>query len=675
MEDEILNEMRRLWSLGLSLHWLHPRSKKPIGMGWSEKPRRSLKELETSYYKENNLGCRLGKTALLEGGYQGVIDSDIRSPDPRHLIEMNAALKELFGDSLDNAPTVLSGSGNGSHHTYVRTRFLLQGKKLAKSKETIQIKKEGALKTVPCWEIEFLGNGRQVVLPPSIHPDTGKEYRWKNGGLISPLLPFVEIPGGIKNEKTSPKIETGGYKFEVVDLVGSDLPDSTVDMLLHGGDGVDKVDRSAEMFRITKEMKAFGYSNIQIISVISDPELFFGKARRGNRQSFAQWIDKYCIQTADRQIREEFSVIPEGEKSDLPKRKYTPFWEIKQSGASSYLVEDFIDKETLTVVYGEANSGKTFFALDLVLHIAAGKEWCGRKVEQGGVIYGAIEGGRRINERIIAFRQEYRLEEIKVPFFLTRDPINLLDSDVDVKTLISDIEEHKKIYGPISILVVDTLSRALSGGNENDSVDMGAFVKNADAIRAASGVTVLAVHHSGKNKQLGARGHSLLRCAVDTEIEIKENDIDPRVKVIHVTKQRDYDLGMDGGFTLKEIEIGFRDDGTPVRSCVINPTSIMAVKDFSENKKKDGWTEKALKVLKELLQKSEKIGGENDGILGGKKVETRENWKNAFIIEYCIGKDEKYQSVTFNRAVKELLETSKCFQGGQCFQYVSTLET
>jgi hypothetical protein len=28
------------------------------------------------------------------------------------------------------------------------------------------------------WEIELFGTGKQVAMPPSIHPDTGLPYRW-----------------------------------------------------------------------------------------------------------------------------------------------------------------------------------------------------------------------------------------------------------------------------------------------------------------------------------------------------------------------------------------------------------------------------------------------------------------------------------------------------------------
>jgi RecA-family ATPase len=58
-------------------------------------------------------------------------------------------------------------------------------------------------------------------------------------------------------------------------------------------------------------------------------------------------------------------------------------------------------------------------------------------------------------------------------------------------------------------VVIDTLSRALAGGNENAPDDMGALVINTDKVRQLTGAALIYIHHSGKDAALGARGHSL----------------------------------------------------------------------------------------------------------------------------------------------------------------------
>src|SRR5690606_1496170 len=118
----------------------------------------------------------------------------------------------------------------------------------------------------------------------------------------------------------------------------------------------------------------------------------------------------------------------------------------------------------------------------------------------------------------------------------------------------------------VGLIVVDTLSRALAGGDENASTDMGALVRNVDALRRKVRAHIMLVHHSGKDRAKGARGHSLLRAATDTEIEISKGEI-------VVTKQRDIDGSFSRGFVLEPVEIGRDAEGDPVTSCTIRLVS------------------------------------------------------------------------------------------------------
>ena len=115
---------------------------------------------------------------------------------------------------------------------------------------------------------------------------------------------------------------------------------------------------------------------------------------------------------------------------------------------------------------------------------------------------------------------------------------------------------------PVALIVLDTLSRVMAGGEENGSVDMGAMVRHFDRIRLATGAHVMVVHHSGKDVARGARGHSLLRAATDTEIEIADRQI-------AVTKQRDLDKAWSSAFGLKVVTLGCDEDGQDVTSCVL----------------------------------------------------------------------------------------------------------
>tara|TARA_R100001244_G_scaffold115499_3_gene85732 strand:- start:13036 stop:15207 length:2172 start_codon:yes stop_codon:yes gene_type:complete len=257
---------------------------------------------------------------------------------------------------------------------------------------------------------------------------------------------------------------------------------------------------------------------------------------------------------------EELDEQPPSSDQNLPKRfSFTTLGEAAASALTAGakpLVKGLLDQGAMTVLYGESNSGKTFVAMDLAFHIAAGRSWAGMKVAPGGVVYVAAEGGAGARKRAAALLAKYGGDD--VPFRFLLSPVNLLRADADLQPLGDSINE----VGGTTLVVIDTLSRAMAGGDENASTDMGAMVRNLDALRAGVGAHLLVVHHSGKDKARGARGHSLLRAATDTEIEIAD-------KVISVTKQRDIDGSFSSAFDLDVVTLGADSEGDPVTSCTV----------------------------------------------------------------------------------------------------------
>jgi hypothetical protein len=222
------------------------------------------------------------------------------------------------------------------------------------------------------------------------------------------------------------------------------------------------------------------------------------------------------------------------------------------------LIKGLIDQGTMSVLYGDSNVGKTFVAMDIAYHIATGRTYGGMKTEHALVVYVASEGGRGAKRRLTALRDKFKPAD-RPKFLLLPEAVDLRRPDVDLNPFIASL---KAIGQPVGLVIVDTLSRALAGGDENSSVDMGALVKHFDAIRAGTGAHLMIVHHTGKDKAKGARGHTLLRAATDTEIEVAEG-------VISVTKQRDLDKSWSAAFGLEVRTIGMDADGDKVTSCTV----------------------------------------------------------------------------------------------------------
>jgi len=247
------------------------------------------------------------------------------------------------------------------------------------------------------------------------------------------------------------------------------------------------------------------------------------------------------------------------------------FGDVVPSLDASDIVEDVICDAQMSVVYGESNCGKTFFASDMALHLATGTPWRGKAVEAGGVIYVAAEGGFGIRNRVAAYRQHKRFDGVEVPFGIVPSSVNLLDPKADTPRLIALIQQAAdQVAVPIRLVVIDTLSRAMAGGNENSPEDMGALVINGDKIRQATGAHLMFVHHSGKDLAAGARGHSLLRAATDTEIEVSRQEGADH-SVARVMKQREMPVEGEFGFALDVVELGLNRRGKVVTSCVVRP--------------------------------------------------------------------------------------------------------
>lgn len=261
--------------------------------------------------------------------------------------------------------------------------------------------------------------------------------------------------------------------------------------------------------------------------------------------------------------------IRQARAEDKPPLPLVYFGQVEPCLDAADFVEGVLTENAMSVVYGPSNCGKTFFVSDLALHVATGREWRGREIEAGGVVYCALEGGHGIANRVAAWRKHYGYEGVDVPFAVVPVTINLLDPDADRARLVATIVIAAINMGvPVKLIVIDTLSRAMAGGNENAPDDMGALVASADFIRQSCKAHICFIHHSGKDEARGARGHSLLRAATDTEIEISRQDsMSP--SVARVTKQREMEIEGEFVFKLAVHELGLNRRGKAVSSCVV----------------------------------------------------------------------------------------------------------
>ncbi|WP_298622618.1 AAA family ATPase [uncultured Legionella sp.] len=235
-----------------------------------------------------------------------------------------------------------------------------------------------------------------------------------------------------------------------------------------------------------------------------------------------------------------------------------------------------------SILYGDSNSGKTFFVIDMACAIARGIDWMGRKTEQGLVIYLAAESPTSVKRRLQAY-QKYHNVRVK-NFAIVQNPINLFDGDTDTAAVIALVHLLEQQYKQkVRFIVGDTLARLSAGANENAGQDMGLVVRHFDRIRSECNAHFMLIHHGGKNAAAGARGWSGVRAAVDTEIEVTDSAMG---RCAEITKQRDLSSkGIRIGFELEKVTLGVTKWGYPATSCIVTSTEApikSTSKRFSE---------------------------------------------------------------------------------------------
>ena len=325
----ILDEARRLYGLGWAVHWIRPNSKAPVKSGWASREREPWDLVEEDYREGYGLGVRMGAPSKLKDGYYlANIDVDVKSGAQADLDAALALMREHFPEVGEHTPCVKTGYGL---RYFVKTKEPAPSGKVGASgrmakafmptspagRAAENAVSKGLLtadevrqgwRLRPAWEVEFMSQGRQVVLPPSVHPDTGSAYAWTNGallagGLNSGKIPLVSTKRLDKGAPSNTKVASpsGGVgAFPDVELLGRGLSNSVVAMI-ERGEGV--TDRSAALLSVSLAMVRAGFSDEEIISVLTDRGNYLGETAYDHRQTAdrgraAAWIRDFTLKKA-----------------------------------------------------------------------------------------------------------------------------------------------------------------------------------------------------------------------------------------------------------------------------------------------------------------------------------------------------------------------------------------
>jgi hypothetical protein len=336
--------------------------------------------------------------------------------------------------------------------------------------------------------------------------------------------------------------------------------------------------------RVIGHLVRRGLSNAQIKQVY-----LLGSIKNGPR-GHPRGFDGYV----ERVIHLMRSALAKAQQPINSRLKLIAFDDIQLTTEPEYLIDGLVPHTGMTVVWGRFKSGKSFWVFDAVMHIALGWEYRGRQVQQGAVIYCALEGQTGFTKRKIAFEQRHLAEDHQpVPFYLQPTTLDLVRDHAELIAVIrATLGEVKP-----AVLVLDTLNRSLAGSESSDK-DMAAYIQAADAVREAFGCVVIIVHHCGIDGSR-PRGHTSLTGAAEAQLSVERDTAGNIITTVEWMK----DGGTEGDkiiSVLDVVEVGADPKGKPITSCVVVPVDAMSPPK-SESLKLTGNLKLAYEALCEAL--------------------------------------------------------------------------
>lgn len=215
---------------------------------------------------------------------------------------------------------------------------------------------------------------------------------------------------------------------------------------------------------------------------------------------------------------------PDEQEPTRPKFRLTHVSELlKQPEPLKWLMRDYLLPESLALIFGEPESGKSLVILDWAAHIATGTPHHGNPVKQGCVVYLAGEGHHGIRRRLKAWTLANGIGLHDAPLVVSERGAKLTD-EASLADVIESIDAAATAYGKPVLIVVDTLHRNFGDGDENSATDMGVFVHHLDRLRARYGAAIVTVHHCGHGDNKRSRGSSAIRGSLDIEYSANNSD-------------------------------------------------------------------------------------------------------------------------------------------------------
>lgn len=324
---------------------------------------------------------------------------------------------------------------------------------------------------------------------------------------------------------------------------------------------------------------------------------------------------------------------------------------LTEMAAQRWLVDEIVPANAFGILYGPSEAFKSFVTLDIAACVATGTPWHGTSCDAPGlVIYVASEDPGGIEMRKHAWKIRHQVDDFSC-LTVYRQPV-IFTSPTQVRQFIDLSKRHAEAIGmPIKMIVIDTLAMSYEG-DENSSQDMSAFIHGCKSVMVELDCSVMAVHHTGKDAERGARGSSALKGASDFMIRVAREDSGKLVNKVMCDKAKNTARFPDRMFKMEPVELGVKDGkGRDMTSLV---PKLIDQDQYKQEKAADAEVSYA-EIVKNLII--------NCMTTTAQDFVAKDFLKDEFLSRYGVTRSEdakRYDSLmkAFNRALKSLVESS-----------------
>lgn len=245
----------------------------------------------------------------------------------------------------------------------------------------------------------------------------------------------------------------------------------------------------------------------------------------------------------------------------------------------NWIVKGMIERGKAGILFGQNQSYKSFFILALAAHLMAGRRFAGRRTKARGqtVVYVPFEGESSVDARFREARRalglnasEARLEVMRAKPFSTDEGYRFFEDA---------LRHYVDRYDDISLVVIDTVNQAkffdgTPGNSENDPAAWGRVYGFLKRVADELDLTIMLVHHAGKDLSSGGRGSSANTDDADFALTISsEKDQVTGKSVNHWLHQSKIKDGGSSGpicaIIPHEVELGTDEDGDRITTLTL----------------------------------------------------------------------------------------------------------